>query len=76
VLADHGLELLLGDDRDAVGIKLPGERGRIDAAVDVRNLCRREGDDLVLRAVPIDDVEVVEVAAGCAGDDDTGLVDA
>ena len=48
--------------------ELAGELRRIDAAVDVRDLRCRECDNVVLGATPIDDVEVVEVAAGRAGD--------
>ena len=70
VPGDHCLELVLGDDRDAVRIELAGERGRVDAALDVGNLRRGEGDHLVVLAAAIDEVEVVEVAARCACDHD------
>ena len=51
VLAHELLELGLGQDRDPVRIELPCELGGIDAPVDVRDLGRRERDDLVLRPV-------------------------
>ena len=44
------------------------ELGRIAAAVDVRDLRRRERDDLVLLTTAVDEVEVVEVAARGADD--------
>ena len=71
MLGDDLLELGLGPDRDADRIPVPGELVRIDAAVDVRDLGGREGDDLVLRGVAEEDVEVVEVAAGGADDHHT-----
>ena len=71
VLAAHEVgQLLLGQDRDPVRIARAGQRGRVDAALDVRDLRRREGDHLDVVAPAEGDVEVVEVAAGCAGDDD------
>ena len=70
VLADQVAELGLGPDRDPVRVEIAGEQGRVDAPVDVRDLRRREGNDLVLLAAPVDDVEVVEVAPGRACDQD------
>jgi len=55
---------------------LTGQRRRIDAAVDVRDLRRGEGDDLVLRLVAVDKVEVVKVAPSGAGDDHASPVHA
>ena len=60
---DERLELALRADRDAVGIELSRELRRILAPFDVRDLCRRDRDDLVLLAAAIHEVEVVEVAA-------------
>ena len=68
VLADQVLELGLGADRDAVGVELAGEECRVDASRDVGDLRRSEGDDVVLVTAAVDDVEVVEVAAGRARD--------
>ena len=66
----------LGDDRDPVRVALAGEDRGIVAAVDVGDLGRREGDDPVCRIAPEEGVEVVEVPAGCAEDDDpTGCGD-
>ena len=69
LLADDGLEVLLGEDRYPPGVVRAGERRRIAPAVDVRNLGGGEGDDLVPVIVAVDDVEVVEVAPGGAHDD-------
>ena len=55
-----------------VGIEVAGQLGGIDAAVDVRDLRRRERDDLVLLAAAVDEVEVVEVAAGGARNQHSG----
>ena len=71
VLAAHEVgQLLLGKDRDPVRVAGAGQRSGVDASLDVRDLRRREGDHLDLVAPPVHDVEVVEVAAGCTGDDD------
>ena len=61
---------LLGDDRDAVRIERPGERGRVAAVVDARDLRGGERDDTRLRVLAEDDVEVVEVAAAGSHHDD------
>ena len=50
-----------------------GERRGVAAVVDVRNLCRGEGDDLVAGVMAKEGVEVVEVSAGRASDDDFAL---
>ena len=72
VLAAHQVgQLLLGEDRDPVRVARARQRSRVDAAFDVRDLRRREGDHLHVVASPVDDVEVVEVAAGRTGDDDS-----
>ena len=68
VLTDELLERGLGQDRNPFRIQRPGELGRILAPVDVRNLRRSERDDLALGPVPVDEVEVVKVASGSAGD--------
>ena len=70
VLLDQGVELFLGEDGDAVGIELAGQDGRVFPAVDVGNLGGGEGDDLEIRIVAEVGVEVVEIAAGRAHDDD------
>jgi hypothetical protein len=71
VLADQVAELVLGVDRDSVGVELAGEERGIDAPRDVRDLRRSERDDLVVLVPAVDDVEVVEVAAGGACDQDS-----
>ncbi len=68
---DQARELVFLMDRDAVRIALPGEDRRIRAVVDVGDLRRGERDDLGLGIVSVDDVEVVEVAAGGSHDQDT-----
>ena len=68
VLADELLERGLRQDRNALWIQRPRQRGGVPAIVDVRNLRRGERDHLVRRAVPVDEVEVVKVAARCARD--------
>jgi hypothetical protein len=70
VHVDEPRELGLRPDRDAVGVPGAGERRRIPTVVDPRDLRRGERDDLGLRIVPEDDVEVVEVASAGAHDDD------
>jgi hypothetical protein len=56
------------DDRDAVRVALPGKHRWIPAPGDVRDLGRRERDDLGTRVVPVHHVEVVKVAPGGAHD--------
>ena len=73
VLAHDPLQLRLREDRDALLVAGPGERGRIDAAVDVRDLRRRERDHLGVVAAAVDDVEVVEVAARGSRDQHSSL---
>src|SRR6185312_17426785 len=70
VPGDDFLELLLGDDRDPYWVELAGERGGVDASVNVRDLRRREGDDLVLVSAAVDEVEIMEVPARGACDHD------
>jgi len=67
---DERLQTGLVDDRDAVRIVRPGERGRVGAAVDVGNLRRGERDDLGVGVVAVQDVEVVEVASRSTQDED------
>src|SRR5215831_16301799 len=63
------LEFCLGIDPNPVRVTRSRQLGWVDAALDVRDLRRREGDDGVLRAASVEDVEVVEVAA-CRTDDE------
>src|SRR3989441_5971871 len=67
---DERRQLLFREDRDSVRIELPRERGRILPSRDPRNLRGGEGDDVVRRIVAEIHVEVVEVAARGAEDDD------
>jgi hypothetical protein len=63
-LSDEGLELLLGPDRDALGVARAGEGRRVATIRDAGDLRRGERDHLDARCIPVDDVEVVEVPAG------------
>src|SRR5206468_6250855 len=63
-------ELLLGEDGDAFRIPGAGELGRVDASLDIGDLRGGERDDAHVVPIPECDVEVVEVAAGGAGDQD------
>jgi hypothetical protein len=67
---DQVSELGFGMDRNSGGIEVTGERCRVDPALDVGNLRRREGDDLVFGPAAVDDVEVVEVPPRGPGDQD------
>ena len=69
---DQLVQLLLGMDRDPVGIPRTGQLGGVAAPVDIRNLRGGEGDDLdVVAFLPVH-VEVVEVAAGGPHDEHSG----
>ena len=70
LVADEPLELVLGDDRDPGGVAVARQLGRVDAAVDVRDLGGGERDDLDVLAAPVEEVEVVKIAPGGADDDD------
>ena len=74
VLLDQLRHLRLVVDRDALGVQPAGQLGRVLAVVDVRDLRRREGDDLVRFVVAEVRVEVVEVPARGAHDEDLRLV--
>ena len=71
VFADELLQRRLRQDRNSFRIQRPRQLGGVAAVVDVRDLRRGERDDLVGRTVPVDEVEVVEVAAGCPCDQDS-----
>ncbi len=68
------LELLLGDDRDPLGVERAGQLRRVAPILDAGDLRRRDGDDLHRGVVAIDDVEVVEVAPGGPHDHDLQAV--
>ncbi len=68
---DQPPELVLLVDRDAAGVAVPREDGGVRSVIDVGDLGRGERDDVGLGVVPVDDVEVVEVAAGGSHDQDT-----
>src|SRR5664280_3292553 len=69
--ADQALELVLGDDGDAVRVERSGEGCGIAPSVDARDLRRGEGDDPAVGLVPENRVEVVEIAGRRAQNYDT-----
>ena len=71
--ADQRRHLALRVDRDARRVELARKLGGIAPAVDVGDLRRGEGDDLVVLVVPEYQVEVVEIAPGGAHDQNTLL---
>ena len=70
VAAAQRLKLGFIYDVDAVGIVRSGQHGRIAAAGNAGNLRRSECHHLGRRLVPIHDVEIMEIAAGGADNDD------
>ncbi len=64
VILNQLLEVVLGVDRDTVGVQIAAQLGRIRAAVDVGNLRSGERDDFVALIVAEVDVEVVKIATG------------
>ena len=66
VLCDQRFHLALGVDRDAIRVALSRENGRITPPLDVRDLRRREGYDLVVLIAAKEGVEVVKVTSGRA----------
>jgi hypothetical protein len=71
---DEVLPLVLGVDGDAGGVQAARELGRIAATGNVGDLCGSEGDNLVLRVISVDQVEVVEVAASRAENQDSPAI--
>src|SRR4029453_16111442 len=63
------LQIALVHDRNAVWIARSGQRWRIVPVARPGDLGLGEGDDLALRSVAVDNVEVVEIAARGAQDD-------
>jgi hypothetical protein len=57
-------------NRDAGRIPGPCERGRVTAIVDVRDLSRRESNDIKLRVIPVHAVEKMEVTTSGSHDND------
>ena len=72
-LLDELGEVGLGVDRDSLRVELAGEGGRVLAVVDVGDLRRGEGHDVVVLVVAEEGVEVVEVAPRGSDDDDVAL---
>ncbi len=72
-IADQVRELAFGMDWDSLRIVRPGQLGGVAAAIDVRDLCRGECDDLVTGVAPEEGVEVVEIAPCGAHDQHTCL---
>ncbi len=69
-VAAERLEPGLVEDRNAVGIERSGERRRIAAADDARDLGGGERHHLRAGIAAIDDIEVVEIAPRRAEDQD------
>src|SRR3989442_430359 len=67
---DEPWELFFRKDRDSFGVLFPREGGRILPSLDPRDLRGGKRDDVVRRIVAEIDVEVMEVAARGAEDDD------
>src|SRR2546422_433801 len=63
-------ELFFRKDRDSFGVQVPREGGRILPSLDPRDLRGGKRDDVVRRIVPEIDVEIMEIAARGAEDDD------
>ena len=64
VLGYERLEPLFSEDRDAVGVAVSRQLRRIATVIDIRDLGRRESNDLGVGVVAQRHVEVVEVAPG------------
>jgi hypothetical protein len=69
-LPDDPLELVLGQDGDAIGIAWPGQRRRIVSAADPRDLGGGEGHHLGVGRIAVHGIEVVKIAPGGAQDHD------
>ncbi len=63
----------LGIDGNALGVELARQLGRIAPALNVWNLGRRKGHDLVRVVVPEKGIIVVKIPARCTNDDHPAL---
>jgi hypothetical protein len=63
VLLDQIDELLFGADGDAARVQLASQLGRIEASLDIRDLGRGEGYDLIIFVAAKERVEIVEVTS-------------
>lgn len=70
VMPADAAKIRLIEDWNAVGIELTRKRRWIPAAGNAGDLRCRECHDPVCRVIPIDDIEIVEIAAGRPHDDD------
>jgi hypothetical protein len=71
-IGDQRLQIAFRVGRAPVRGQFAGERRRVAAAVDVRDLGGGEADHVEILAVPVHDVEVVEVPPGGSQDQDLG----
>ena len=62
-LVDQLNQIAFRKNRDALGVKRPGQRGRVGAVFNIWDLSRSEGDHLAIAVITEDDIEVVEIAA-------------
>src|SRR5687768_8501335 len=67
--SNNGLQLFFRPDRDPVGIEVTCKFTRIRTSRNVGYLRSRKGHNSVAWVIAIDDVEVMEVAAGRSHDD-------
>ena len=70
LVVEQIFEFFLGEYRNAVRILRPGQFGRIFTVVNIRDLGRRERDNVDGRVIPIHGVEDVKIAPCGAHDDE------
>jgi hypothetical protein len=67
----QGFQLAFIADRDAVGIKRPGQLGRVAPAGYSGNLGRGKSDNLDMRVAPVAHIEIMEIPSSGAEDQQT-----
>jgi hypothetical protein len=70
VVIQQIIEFFFGADRNAVRIQGAGKRGWITTIVDVRDLRRRDSNDIDFRIVPVTAIENMEVTSRSPHDND------
>ena len=72
-LPDQVNEFIFGKNRDTIGVEWARQHGRIGASFDIWNLRRGKGDNLAGQVIAKDKIEIVEISARRAHDENSEL---
>jgi hypothetical protein len=70
VVIQQIIEFFFGADRNTVRVQRACKRGRITTIVDVRDLRRRDSNDIDFRIIPVTAIENMEVTSRSSHDND------